>query len=279
MRRYPDRVRAAILKGSTAISDGLAASIAVDAQRALDILFADCAKDERCRTAFPNLKKEFEAVLHRFASGDVTVEIRDSTGTPAERVKLSRGAFATTLRSLLQSAQSAAQIPKLIHQAFENDFAPYVRWVRTVRANSPVGSGTFMSVVATEDLSIADPAQVKQRSAGTFMGDYYYQQLVRACRDFPRGNLPRDFHDPVKSSVPVLFVSGHRDPATPPANAESIARHLSNSLHVVARYGHHSYAGFAPCTDKIMAEFIVRGTTRGLDTSCVNQLPQVPFER
>ena len=227
MRRYPDRVRTVILKGSTAISDGFAASLAPDAQRALDILFADCSNDERCHTAFPNLKKEFEAVLDRFASGDVTVEIREATGTPAEKVKLSRGAFATTLRSLLQSAQSAAQIPKLIHQAFENDFAPYVRWVRTLRTNSPVGSGTFMSVVAAEDLSIANPAQVKQRSAGTFMGDYYYQQLVRACRDFPRGSVPGDFHVPVKSPVPVLFVSGHRDPATPPANAE---KHRQTSL-------------------------------------------------
>jgi pimeloyl-ACP methyl ester carboxylesterase len=277
LRQYPQHVRTIILKGSTPITESFVPSIARDAQRALELVFEDCEKDEACHKAFPNLKQEFKAVLDRLEVGAVKVGISDPETGRTEEVELSRGAFGTTLRSLLQSAYAAAQVPMLIHQAFENDFAPYVRQVRTLRTNSPVGSGAFLTIINSEDLPLTNPQRVKRASAGTFLEDYYYRQLLRACEGLPRGRLPRNYRSPVRSSAPVLFISGFRDPATPPRNAYKIARYLSNSLHVVVRYGGHAYGGFAPCVDSIMAAFIAAGTLKGLDTSCVSQLQQIKF--
>ena len=165
------------------------------------------------------------------------VNILNTDTGKSEEVDLSRGAFATTLRSLLQNAYSAAQVPMLIHQAFQNDFAPYVRLVKNLRAQGPVGSGTFLTILNAEDLPLTNPRKVKQVSAGTFIDDYYYQQVLGACADLPRTKLPRGFRSPVRSRVPVLFISGYRDPATPPEHVDKIARFLSESLHVVVRYG------------------------------------------
>jgi hypothetical protein len=41
------------------------------AQHALDLLFEDCAADQLCRGAFPNLKTEFTAALSRFDRGPI----------------------------------------------------------------------------------------------------------------------------------------------------------------------------------------------------------------
>jgi hypothetical protein len=56
------------------------------------------------------------------------------------------------------------------------------------------------------------------------------------------------------------------------------ARCGSYEVHVVARYGSHGYStNFSPCVDQLMADFITRGGVKGLDTSCIDRIPQIPF--
>jgi ketosteroid isomerase-like protein len=52
----------------------------------------------------------------------------------------------------------------------------------------------------------------------------------------------------------------------------------SYEVHVVARYGSHRYStNFSPRVDQLMADFITRGGVKGLDTSCIDRIPQIPF--
>ena len=283
MRQHPGRVRSVILKGVTPASDDFPPLIARYAQRSLDIVFDDCAKNEACRKAFPDLKQEFTDVLARFEEkGSVTVEIPDVNKTGAiGHVELSRGAFATTLRSLLQGAATIAQLPMMIHQAYNGDYAPFVNNTLSIRGGASKGLsyGMFLSVVNTEDLPLIDPKQVERELTGTFMGEYYYRQIAQAGKLIPSGAAPPNYKEPVRSKAPVLIVSGYLDPATPPENGDKIARHLPNSLHVVARYGSHGYStNFLPCVDQLMADFIARGGIKGLDISCIDRIPQIPFQ-
>lgn len=279
MRRYPNRIRSVILKGVTPMTVPLTLPMARDAQRALDILFDDCAADEACRAAFPNLRQEFRAVLNRLEQGTVSVEISDSTNGQTERVEMSRGAVTPTLRSLMQSVGGAAQAPMLIHRAFEGDFAPLARAALSIRRSFPQGVsvGVFLSIPNAEDLPFSDARTIARESEGTFLRDYYFQQIARAGEILPRGSVPRNYREPVRSNIPVLLISGFLDPATPPSGGDEVARHLPNSLHVVVRNGSHAYGGLSPCVDNLMAQFISNGSVRGLDTSCVNQIRRPPF--
>ncbi len=281
MRQHPNRVRSVILKGATPVSDNFPPVIARDAQRSLDLVFDDCAKNEPCRKAFPNLKREFADVLARFEKGSVVVEMTDDKTGNTSRVELSRGAFATTLRSLLQGVPTIAQLPMMIHQAFNGDYAPFVNTTFSIRrgASKGLSYGMFLSVVNAEDLPLIDPKQVERESAGTFMGDYYYRQIAQAGRLIPGGVAPPNYKEPVRSEAPVLIVSGYLDSATPPANGEKVAQYLRNSLHVVVRHGSHGYStNLSPCVDQLMADFIARGSVKGLDISCIDRIPQTPFQ-
>jgi pimeloyl-ACP methyl ester carboxylesterase len=282
MKQHPDRVRSVILKGVTPASDSLPRVIARDAQRSLDIVFDDCAKNEACRQAFPNLKREFADALARFDKGSVTVEIPDANKTGVTgKVELSRGAFGATLRSLLQSDGAIAQLPMMIHQAYGGDYAPFVNNTLSIRrgASKGLSYGMFLSVVNAEDLPLVDPKQVERESAGTFMGDYYYRQMAQAGELIPSGTAPPDYKEPARSAAPTLIISGHLDPATPPENGEKVAQYLPNSLRVVVRYGSHGYSSkLSPCVDQLMADFIARGAVKGLDASCIDRIPQTPFQ-
>lgn len=279
LRHYPDRVRTVILKGTTPISDTIPPIIARDAQRSLNLLFDDCGKNETCRKAFPNLKQEFAEVLARFEKGTVTVGILNDETGKVERGELSRNVFVTTLRSLLQSTDTIAQLPLLIHEVYKGDYVSFARTVLSIRRGfcRNVSIGVFLSVM-NEDLRLFDPEMVQRESAGTFIGEYYYQQLLQACSLLPRGTLSYGYREPVISYEPVLLISGFLDPAAPPENGEKVAQNLPNSLHVVVRYGSDSYTGLSPCFDNLMSDFITRGHLKGVDTSCVDRLPKISFQ-
>ena len=279
MRRYPHRVRAVIMKGVVPMSLILPHAIARDAQRSLDLLFADCAADEPCRRAFPNLKQEFQVVLHRLDRETAKTKLSDPGTDEVEQVEISRGLFATTLRSLLQNVNATSQVPMLIHGAFDNDFAPFARLALTLRRGAAdlLSSGMFLSVICAEDIPLTNPNVVAREGKGTFLGDYYARQVMQASEIWRCGQRPRGYNQPVRSNTPVLLISGHLDPATPPSGAAETARYLPNSLHLVIKNGSHSYAGLSPCVDKIMAAFIEKGAVKGLDTSCINQIRRLPF--
>lgn len=274
MRQFPDRVRAVILKGVTPITTPLTLPMARDAQRSWDLLCEDCAADPTCHAAFPNLNDEFEAV---FARLEREIEV-DGKGEVAH-VKITRAAVAPTIRSLLQSIDGSAELPLLIHQAFNGDYAPLAKAALSVRRTFPkiVSVGVFLAVSSSEDVAVSDEKEIARASSGTFLRDDYFRQLQRAAALMPRAEMPDGYHGPVKSDVPTLLISGFLDPATPPSAAEEVASHLSRTRHVVARYGSHSYGGMAPCVDNIMAEFLARGSVEGLDTACTDPIRRPPF--
>jgi hypothetical protein len=71
----------------------------------------------------------------------------------------------------------------------------------------------------------------------------------------------------------VVMISGDFDPVTPPFVGAALAQYAQGRQIVVRNGTHSSY----PCTERLTAEFIERGTWQGLDTSCVDQVRRPPF--
>jgi hypothetical protein len=80
----------------------------------------------------------------------------------------------------------------------------------------------------------------------------------------------------VTSSIPTLVLSGELDPVTPPSWGEEAAATLSNSLHIVMPGTGHT-AGGTGCGQRIMRQFIEKGSIEGLDTSCIDKVKRPAF--
>jgi pimeloyl-ACP methyl ester carboxylesterase len=76
-----------------------------------------------------------------------------------------------------------------------------------------------------------------------------------------------------------LILTGEWDPVTPPSNGDRVAKHLPNSLHVVVPHGAHGLGGLegGDCVLDLMTEFVARGTTRGIDVSCLKSIRRKGF--
>ena len=265
MHRYPRRVRSVILKG--VMSFDLTAVPATE--RALDLLFEDCAADETCRAAYPEIRQEYARVRARLDRGPVAVELLNPQTGKSEQIKLPLLVLLSALRGLLQNTGSASQTLALIHAAARNDFTPLAKYVLASRRafTGAVAIGMSLSVLCTEDVALKPGTSV--------VGP---DDLTAVCREWPRGRLQSSEAAQVRSDVPALLITGWLDPATPPQWAEDVAKHLPHSLNLVIRNGSHSYTGMAPCVNGVMTSFVATGTVTGLDTSCVKQIRRPPFK-
>ena len=117
----------------------------------------------------------------------------------------------------------------------QGDFQPFARgaMLQEPSLRRILAFGMHLSVTCAEDVPFIAEAEIEPAIAGTYLRGYRVRQQIAACREWPRGDIPAGFHQPVTSDVPVLLVSGPYDPVTPPPFAEQVAAHLSHATHVV----------------------------------------------
>jgi hypothetical protein len=250
-------------------------------ERALQGILSECLADRACGEAFPNIKEETKAVLAQLIKGPVEVEIQKPNSNDRVKVKLSRDLAAEAIRYMLYSPVPASRVPLVLHVASQGNYVPLANIAIRYRMNLVSGgsNGMYLSVTCAEDLPFIKPGEGERLAANTFLGDYRLRQQREACTLWPRAEIERDYAQPVKSDVPVLILTGEWDPVTPPANGERVAKTLTNSLHIVVPSGAHGLDGLEgmDCIDNLIVEFIERGSSKGLDTSCVKNIRRKGF--
>ena len=280
LKHYPHRVRTATLQGVSPTDQFLPADFPLANERALEGILSECAADEACNKAFPDLKNETKAVLAQLIKGPVEVEIQ-TINAQRTKVKLSRDLAAEAIRYMLYNPAPASRVPLTLHLAAQGNFAPLAQQALFYR-RMLVGTGSngmYLSVVCAEDLPWIKRGEGERLAANTFLGDYRLRQQREACALWPRADVEKDYTAPVRVDVPVLIFTGEWDPVTPPANGDRVAKHLPNSLHVVVPHGAHGLGGLegTDCISALMAEFVAQGTTKGLDSTCVKNVRRRGF--
>jgi pimeloyl-ACP methyl ester carboxylesterase len=165
----------------------------------------------------------------------------------------------------------------MIHQIYHDDWNIYGATAVLVRSalEKQIARGMAFSVICAEDVPGMTEATIKKETAGTYLGDFQVREFQKACREWPQGVAPKDFHAPIHSAVPALLISGALDPATPPSASVQTAHDLSNSRVVEIKEGTHGTG--SPCIDGIIASFVAQGSAAGLDFSCADQIHLPPF--
>ncbi|MFN2597420.1 MAG: alpha/beta hydrolase [Pyrinomonadaceae bacterium] len=285
LRQHPEHVRAALLMGVAPTYARLPMYHAPAAQRAMLLLFDECAADKACASSYPRAREEFGEVLGRLARQPARVKYALPVSKREAEITIERDVFAEKLRSQMYTPPGQRRLPYVIHRAAAGDFAPFLRMV--VHEDDPaapptdpfIADGMYLSVTCAEDVPFIDLKEAERLSRPTYFGDYRLRQQRRACSLWARGRVPGSFLAPVSSSAPVLILDGRLDPVTPPAWGEQVAAHLPNSLYVLIRHHAHVPVGLTniECLDRVTLDFLARASVAGLDTSCLDTMTPPPF--
>lgn len=279
MKRYPDRVRAAILDGVVPQAEALGADVAIDAQRALDQIIKRCEKEADCNQAFPQFRQEFNTLLEHLKNNPQKLTLAHPLEGKEVGVKFNADALAATIRLLSYAPETVSLLPMLVHNAYASkDYhqlaAQYL--IVTQQLSDSISEGMGYTVICTEDVPFLNLEEIRQKDRATYLGDVQVEALTRICSVWPHGSLPPGFKDALRSDTPVMILSGENDPVTPPENGAQVAAGLSNSLHLVAPGQGHGVITRG-CIARLATMFIEQGTGNGLDTACVQEIQPMPF--
>jgi len=270
LRRHPESARTVVLNGVSPLFTAGYVTHARGLQNALDELVAQCRDDSACSDAYPDFGATVERVLERVRTDPPEVLAE------GEPVELGQGELGYALRGLLY--RRAGDVPALVTAADRGDWqqlADYYLQRSGWVSDADGEAGMHFSVLCAEDISQVDAEMIAKETAGTFLGDYLIGGYAGVCAAWPYARLDPSYWEPVTSDVPALLLSGSRDPVTPPSGGEAVAKHLSNSLHVVVPGAGHGVGG--PCIDEIEFRFVQTGSLENLDISCLEARPPTVF--
>jgi pimeloyl-ACP methyl ester carboxylesterase len=251
-------------------------SFVADGDAALDRLLADCERDERCHKLYPGLRGTILQVRGDLARNPVRAAIQDPRTGERETINVNENVFMSGIFRPLYVAELASLLPYGIASAARGDFNPLLaqnlEFADDISENLSIGM--HLSVICAEDVPRITPEDLA-RLGGSFFGRSLVDDFISACKTWPRGKVPADFYEPVRSDVPVLILSGGIDPATPPRHAEQVAATLPNARHFVApRVGHGvSLHGCAPR----LVDTFVRTPAARLEGKCLERIPRPLF--
>jgi pimeloyl-ACP methyl ester carboxylesterase len=167
-------------------------------------------------------------------------------------------------------------MPLMIHQMSQGDYSQFAFYAYQLQhgVDAGIARGMQLSVLCAEDLPFIKESEIEPAMGGTFYGGNRARLYLKACEQWPRGDMPAKFREPIKSDIPVLMLSGDLDPVTPPDLATPLLRWLPNGRQIIMHNAtHNTYE----CQEKLAREFIELGTAKGLDASCIEGMKRLPF--
>lgn len=276
LRQYPGRVRSMILDGVLPPELLLGAEHAQRLDESVERVLTACAEDDACNERFPKSRENLRELLADLRTEPRQITITHPvTGLP-EPILMNDDVLAAAIRFLSYSSETQAMLPLLIHEAFNNDdFSRFAAQALIVisRISNILAHGMELSVICSEDYPFMS---LQTDASETLMGNIFLEALQAQCDAWPHGEVAADFHEPKAFPVPVLLLSGERDPVTPPVYAEQAAQQYENSLHLVAAGQGHNVIGKS-CIRTIAQDFIVSGSVSDLETECVDKIGPSPF--
>ena len=278
MRQHPDHVRSAILLAVAPTDLKMPLHHSESAARAMDLLLNECERDAACHAAFPQIRDDWKNVLAQLEKQPARVEYSPPDKSAPTTVEIRRGVFGEKIRTWMYGRDEAARIPWIVHHAAGGDFAPFLKEAIGPSIPDFVADGMYLSVTCAEDVPFITPEGAAKLTDNPF-GNYRVFQQTRACGMWPRGGIPSDFLEPVRSNAAALIFSGNMDPVTPPSYGEEVAKYLPNSRHVIIPEAGHGPFGLTDpgCIDRIAIEFLEKGDAKNLDVSCVEKMAPPPF--
>lgn len=276
LRLFPDTVRSVTLDSVVPMQLALGQEHALMLDQSVERVFRDCADDQACSSRFPDRFEELNQLFTQLQQNPRQITITDPLSGLPRQMRLSADTLGVAIRFLSYASETQALIPLLVHEAVTTgDLSRLASQAILVMSglSEMLSKGLELSVMCAEDYPFMD---LSADYSQTLMGNLMMKIVDLQCRIWPRGEVPEGFHEPVRSDLPVLLMSGERDPVTPPLYAAQVAETFPNSLNLVARGQSHSVMKNV-CLRDITTAFIEKGSVENLDTACVVKIRPAPF--
>jgi pimeloyl-ACP methyl ester carboxylesterase len=236
MRRHPQSIHRAILAGTEGPDHTY--KLPSNIQKHLEDLAAAIKADPAVGKEVPDFLGLMKSVIDRLDAQPETVEITDQRTKVKVKVIVNKFVMQYIVANNIGTTVSSG-FPALFYRASKGDFTnPAQVWLDQSR--SEIGSAMSYMMDCASGQTAARREQIAREAKGTLLEDIFNFPFPDVCTEWSAPDLGDEFRAPLKSDVPVLFISGTLDARTPISNAEEYRKGFSNSTHIIIEGAVHS---------------------------------------
>ena len=270
IRRHEAIVNRAILNGVQGPDESML-KLPSTIQRQLTKFNNLSQTDARLSTVQPDILLLTGKLLSQLAKQPVTSEATDPRTKQKSKVTVGKWDFQFFTASPITQTWGLKAMPSFYSSLAKGDFTPLAQAAYGFRRGQ-VGSMMPWMTICASGASAERQRRVKREAKESLLGDAINFPFPEICSFLGKPQLPQEFRAPVRSDVPVLFVSGTLDGRTPVEQAEEAQKGFSHGEHLVVAGASHGFDlfYFFPQQKEIMLDFL---QGKSLSTTRISILP------
>lgn len=236
MRRHPKSIHRAILAGTEGPDHTY--KLPSNIQKHLEDLAAVIKADPEIGKDVPDFLGLMKSVFDRVEAQPETVEITDPRTRQKVKVIVNKFILQYIVANNIGTGVTS-RFPALLLQASKGDFTnPAQVWLNESRRE--IGSAMSYMMDCASGQTAARRDRIEREAKGALLEDIANFPFPDICQEWNAPDLGDSFRAPLRSDVPVLFISGTLDARTPVSNAEEYRTGFSNSAHMIIEGAVHS---------------------------------------
>lgn len=281
LRDYPDKIRSVVMDSPLPLEVNYDEESVSNLLTSVDQLLTDCESDSGCNGAYPNIKSRFLAYLEDKTCNPLLVKVENPTNGKLETFYLKGEDLITVFSSA--STGSVPNIPFEINKLLNNDLSSVKKQLKYLfqEPGGGIGMGMRLSVWCAEET----PFNAQERIAAETIKYAAVKGLSPAvfdnevCEIWSVKKVAGIENQAVKSDIPVLLISGEYDELTPVKWAESMAKNLTNSYHLIFKgWKHGPTTNWSnPCAMQAANDFFNNPKEKP-NPSCLEQIKRPAFK-
>lgn len=236
LRRHESRVERAVLAGVEGPDQTFKPPLSMDTHfRRIGRL---AGEDEAIARTVPDLEALLERVDRQLAARPMLVPVTLPGGVKRE-LPVGRFGLHLVLRADIGDATDLPVLPRLLHSIERGDPSVLAWFVQKRLAFALAAPGMGLMMDAAAGASRERMALLEEQSKVSRFADVVNYPFPEIVPIWNPPAAPDDYHRPVSSRVPTLFLSGEYDWNAPPYQAEEARWGFAHATHlVVANAGH-----------------------------------------
>lgn len=244
-KKFPDRVDRAVLSSIEGLDETVKVPLETDAfiarlQTAINL-------DPATAQAYPDLAGLIRRVQKRLEGKPAKVSVKVAEG---KEIEMMFGKFDTQLAisAMSNDPRVSANLPGLFAMMDKGDFSRIAPGLyRNFRDPDNIAFGaTSLAMDVASGISPRVSRLVTKQARTSLVGDALNFPMPQLAHLPGIPDLGEGFRSPVKSKVPVLFLSGTLDGRTYPESAARIAAGFPNGTRLIVENGGHNLFEAAP---------------------------------